>query len=426
MPSVEQTPEIVKVERIAPGGSGIARLSTGEVVFVESSAPGDEIEIANIERRKGIAHASITRILSAGPGRVAAFCPHAQQCGGCDFMHLSLDAQREAKLTMLDDALRRVGDGPQGNVPIGFVPSDVSVGYRSRCRLHANGNGDVGFLAARSKQVVVPTQCAVASPGINAALSALARASTTARRALSFCERIELREAAGEPQLVARLVPKPKALLTAEIYTPLFPPGTRVVVAGHPDEALLVQRFRLPGSVEMVVPAAAFTQVNQVINQKLVSALLDAVARHQACTFLDAYAGAGNFTLPLLAHGLKGEAVDIYAAGVYCARSVARDHGWSFDGFQVGDARKLMTALVRAKRQFDLVLLDPPREGSKNVLQATLQLKPKLILLVACDPVALARDLRALVNAGCRVEKLTVFDMFPHTHHFETLAEVSV
>jgi len=426
MPSAEQMPEIIKVERIAPGGSGIARLSTGEVVFVESTAPGDEIEVAHIERRKGIAHARVERLLSAGPGRVAPICPHAQQCGGCDFMHLSLEAQREAKLAMLEDALRRVGDSPQGNVPVGFVPSDEPVGYRSRCRLHTNSNGDVGFLAARSKQLVVPAQCAVASPGINAALSALAQVNPAARRALSFCEQIELREAANEPRLVARLVPKPKACLTAENYTPLFPPGTRVVVAGQPDEALLVQRFRLPGSVEMVVPAAAFTQVNQFINQKLVSAVLDAVARHEVCTFLDAYAGAGNFTLPLLAHGLKGEAMDMHAAGVYCARSVARDRGWSFDGFQVGDARKLMTALVRAKREFDLVLLDPPRDGSKDVLQVALQLKPKLILLVACDPVALARDLRALVNAGGQVEKLTVFDMFPHTHHFETLAEVSV
>ena len=417
---------IIKVERIAPGGSGIGRLSTGEVVFVESTAPGDEVEVANIERRKGIAHARVERLLSAGPGGVAPICPHAQQCGGCDFMHLSLEAQREAKLAMLEDALRRVGDSPQGNVPIGFVPSENSVGYRSRCRLHTNGNGDVGFLAARSNQVVVPTQCAVAGPGINAALSALAQAGAAARRALSFCEQIDLREATNEPQLVARLVPKPKARLSAENYTPLFPPGTRVVVAGHPDEALLVQRFPLSGSVEMVVPAAAFTQVNQLINQELVSAVLNAVARHEACTFLDAYAGAGNFTLPLLAHGLKGEAMDIHAAGVYSARSVARDRNWSFDGFQVGDARKLMTALVRANRQFDLVLLDPPREGSKDVLQVTLQLKPKLILLVACDPVALARDLRALVNAGGQVRKVTIFDMFPHTHHFETLAEVSV
>jgi 23S rRNA (uracil1939-C5)-methyltransferase len=425
MPSAEQMPEIIKVERIAPGGSGIGRLSTGELVFVESTAPGDEIEVATLERRKGIAHARVGRLLNAGPGRVVPFCPHAQQCGGCDFMHLSSDAQREAKLAILEDALRRVGDTPQGHVPIGFVPSDVSVGYRSRCSLHTNGNGEVGFLATRSNQLVVPAQCAVASPGINAALSALAQANAAARRALSFCERIELREAADEPRLIARLVPKPKAHLAAENYTPFFPLGTRVVVAGHPDEAQLVQRFRLPGSVEMVVPAAAFTQVNQVINQKLVSAVLDAVARHGVCTFLDGYAGAGNFTLPLLAHGLEGEAMDIHAPGVYCARSVARDRGWSFDGFQVGDARQLMTALVRAKRQFDLVLLDPPREGSKNVLQVALQLKPRLVVLVACDPVALARDLRALVSAGGQVEKLTVFDMFPHTHHFETLAEVA-
>ncbi len=422
----EDSPELIVVERIAPGGSGVGRLATGEIVFVEAAAPGDEVELSSIARRKGIAHASIHRLSKPGEARIEPTCPVAKQCGGCDFMHLSQAGQRQAKLEMLEDALRRVGDNPQGELPVGFVPSDADLGYRSRVRLHVNQDGRVGFLSARSRQLVVVSLCLVSTPLINAALAMLQRANDASRRLLSLCEQIELREAAVEPRLVVRLFPKPHVKLDARKFVPLFAEDTSVVLASQPDEARAIQRYALPNSVESYVPASAFTQVNQTVNQKLVSAVLQAVARHGITTFVDAYAGAGNFTLPLLACGLRGEAVDNHAAGIYCARSVARDRGWPHEGFQVGDARKLLESFVRAKRRFDLILLDPPREGSKNALDAALRLDPRLIILIACDPVALARDLKWLVTAGARVESLTVFDMFPQTHHFETLAAVVV
>ena len=217
-----------------------------------------------------------------------------------------------------------------------------------------------------------------------------------------------------------------KVQLDARKFAPLFAQGARVVVVGQPDEASVVQRCSLPGGVELRVPASAFTQVNQHVNQELVKAVLQFAARHGVASFVDAYAGAGNFTLPLLAHGLTGEALDNHAAGIYCARGLARDQGFSHHGFQVGDAGMLMESFAATKRRFDLILLDPPREGAKNALHAALRLRPQLVILIACDPVALARDLKWLVAAGGRVESLTIFDMFPQTHHFETMATVVV
>jgi hypothetical protein len=138
----------------------------------------------------------------------------------------------------------------------------------------------------------------------------------------------------------------------------------------------LTQRHSLPGGVALLVPASAFVQVNQHVNHTMVQAVLRAAAGHSITSFADAYAGAGNFTLPLLAHGLTGEALDSHAAGIYCARGVARDMGFAYEGFQVGDACHLMESFAAAKRRFDLVLLDPRRQGAKGALAAALRLFP--------------------------------------------------
>lgn len=426
MPLMNAGAELVTVERIAPGGEGIARLSSGEIAFVPRAAPGDELELTETVHRKGLVHAIRFQVLKPGSGRVQPGCAYAEHCGGCDFMHLSPDAQREAKLGMLTDALRRVGGNPHAGITIEYVGSEATLGYRSRVRLHTNEQGQVGFLKSMSNEIAPIEQCPVTTPRINEAIGLLAGATGASQRLLSFCEQIELREAASAPLLVARLTARPKAKLAAERYQPLFPPDTLVTIADTADENRTTQLYRLPAEIEMVAPVTSFTQVNQGVNQKLVAAVLDAAARCGASTFVDAYAGAGNFTLPLLACGLQGEALDIHAAGIYSARAVARNRGLPFDGFQVGDARELLEALVRARRQFDLVLLDPPRQGSKRVLDTALRLKPKLVLLIACDPVSLARDLKTLVASGGCVESLALFDMFPQTHHFETLAAVSM
>jgi 23S rRNA (uracil1939-C5)-methyltransferase len=420
------SPEVVVIERIAPGGSGLGRLPNGEVIFVNGTAPGDEVEISKVTRRKGTAQGEISRILRSGPTRIEPSCPLALRCGGCDLMHLSLEGQKQAKLGILTDTLRRVGGDPPRPSTIGFVMLGDGLGYRSRIRLHVDSNGSVGFLSTASKELVAVKRCLVAEPGLNRALSHFAELTVNERRMLAHCDQIELRAAKQEPQLLARLFPGPKSNLGAQKLGRLFPPDTQVVIAGSPEEERSAQQYEVVGDLALMAPATAFTQVHRGVNSELVRAVVRAATLPSLASFVDAYAGAGNFTLPLLAAGLFGEAIDIAASGILAARSVARDRGLPFDGFQVGDAKDFLESLARAGRQFDLVLLDPPRAGAKDLLSAALRLRPQLVVLVACDPVSLARDLKTLVSAGGRIEEITVFDMFPQTHHTETLAVVGM
>ena len=414
--------EVVSVDRIAPGGEWLGRLSSGELVFIKGAAPGDQIEVANIVRRKGVAHGEVGQVRRAGPHRITPSCPLALRCGGCNLMHLSLDGQRQAKREILDDALRRVGNNLTLPDTIGFVQLGDGRSYRSRLRLHVDRGGRVGFLSARSKEVVPIPHCLVAEPLLNTALSQLAVLEGKGLRLLQLCDQLELRAAELEPKLIARLIPKPKLRLEAEHFDSLFPPGTRVVVAGSAEDDAQPQSYPLPGDVVLSVPASAFTQVNRGVNYALVMDLVRSVTLRSLRTFVDAYAGAGNFTLPLLAAGLTGESVDCAPAGILAARSIARDRGWPFTGFQVGDAKAILESFVRAGRQFDLVLLDPPRHGAKDVLPLARKLRPQTIAIVACDPVSLARDLTSLTAMGGHIEQLTIYDMFPQTHHMEVLA----
>lgn len=341
-------------------------------------------------------------------------------------MHLSLEGQRKVKLGMLEDALRRIGGVTFDWAAVGYVAEGDGLRYRSRLRLHVDDTGKVGFMSAGSRSVVPVGHCAVAEPRLNAALARLGEVDADGLRLLRLCDQLELRAADLEPNLVVRLFSKPGIRLHLPSFLPLFPPGTAVVLAESPEDDSTPQRYELPGDVTISVPASAFSQANRGINARLVQDVVQAATLRGLRSFVDAYAGAGNFTLPLLAAGLTGESIDSAPSGVVAARGVARDHGWPFDGFAIGDARVQLEVLVRNHRQFDFVLLDPPRVGAKDIASLVLRLQPQLVAIVACDPVSLGRDLKSLLAAGARLEALTVYDMFPQTHHMETLALVAI
>jgi 23S rRNA (uracil1939-C5)-methyltransferase len=416
--------ETVEILRIAPGGDGVGRLSSGETVFVGTACRGDVFEIESTKRVQGVRFAERYRLVTPGPERRAAPCPHATTCGGCDFMQLPPEVQRREKLSMLEDALVRIGGDPQRPEKVAYVPSESDRAYRSRVRLHIDKNGYVGYHSDRSNRVVPIEQCLIAVPLINEVIAQLRQLDETNRRRLTFCSQIELRVSDDAPHLSVRLIPRKGVTLRADVYVPLFPAGTLVVVADSPDDKQLGQSIAVTDEVTLQVPVAAFSQVNRAVNRRLVQAVVEGATLRNHKSFLDAYAGAGNFALPLLKAGLVGEAVDQGDAGILAARSVARDLGLPFSGFSIGDARRLIEQFVKNKRRFDYVVLDPPRKGSKDVLEQCLRLHPHTIALIGCDPVSFARDLGQLVRAGCTIESITVFDMFPETHHSETLAIV--
>lgn len=368
MPYPPDPPTSWSIESLVAGGEGFGRTAEGLACFVPGAFPGDLIRPRTQERRKRMVRVTSFELAQASPHRVEPPCPVASRCGGCDWMALDRPTQQLWKGRVLQECLRR-----QGGVEVEVGPArsaGPALGYRHRVRFQRKG-GQVGFFARRSHDLVPIDTCAVAHPHINAALP-------------------RLRGRAGRDGAIE----------------------LRVGIEGAAIDA--PQRLELPGAW-IDVPPGAFSQVNPHVNRALVQRVLDGVGAAQ--TVLDLYCGAGNFALPLAAAGLEVRGCDISGPGVRAARASAQTQGLSVEFFE-GSAE---AALRRWSDRPELVVLDPPRSGCRELVAPLLALRPPRIALVSCDPATCGRDVGALAAGGYTVESAEAWDMFPQTHHIEAL-----
>ena len=405
------------VEKLVPGGDGFLRLPDGEALFVRGGAPGDRIRLGAVEKQRGALYASDYELLASSPDRVTPECPVAASCGGCDLMHISRAAELAQKASMLKQALERVGGVP--HAPEAFATEQVSVGYRSRVRFHVGKAGKLGFFARGTHRLVEVPSCAVADPRINQALSVIRRLARRFPDALGGFSDVELR--ATERDVIARFVARDGIKpIAAEPFLRALGQELRVAATERAAQELC-ERRALPGDTFVEIPSDAFSQINVAVNRELVTAVLDGARARGLQTFCDLFAGVGNFALPLARQGLSGVMVERTPSAVQAAQRVATEQGISKLKMRTADAGRALTDLVREGQRFDLVVLDPPREGAPEVVAGIPGLTPRAVAYVACDPVTLSRDLKPLVQAGLRIQSVTPFDMFPRTHHFETL-----
>jgi 23S rRNA (uracil1939-C5)-methyltransferase len=392
------------------------------VVLAERVAPGDVIVPTRMARRGGTLRILDHDRLQAGPDRIEPPCPWARQCGGCDWMHLSEGGQASGRSCLLTDALRRLGRGTGLDAPLKTVSPGPLWAYRQRLRLHVTEEGQIGFRATATSTTVPIDQCLVARDPINVALARLAHLDREHRRLLGAFATVEIRSAPSTPELTLRLTPRrsaPRRFRALESALGALGP---VVLASSREDAELEQHYPLPRGVTLSAAVGAFTQVHPETNDRLVEAVASGAEARGVSSFFEPYAGAGNFTLPLLRAGLKGHCCDRAPTGVASARRAARRQGLPYDGFDIADASRWLGARVRARQTADLLLLDPPRQGVDRRIVALSSSVAQHIALIACEPVSLARDLSALHAVGFSVESLTAFNMFPQTHHIEALA----
>lgn len=335
-------------------------------------------------------------------------------------MPLAYPAQLRAKVGILRDALTRTGHFE--TLPeLAFVAADQPLAYRSRIRLHVASDGRLGFFAAESRELVEIPACPVAQPELDRALLTLRAITSQHRAELAAFSELELRVAPGGPRLALRLLPAARRFEDATRMVAALAREFQVSIGERSSAPEHDQRFPLPGGIELRVSGAAFTQVNWAMNQRLVQALLDGAEQRSVSTFCDLYCGAGNFSLPLLARGMSGVGIESSKPAIAAAKRAATEQGLSRVRFVAGDVKEALAKLPRTD-SFELVVLDPPRSGAREVLPELLRRAPRHIAYCACDPVTLARDLRTLCDSGYVLSAVSGFDMFPQTHHFETLA----
>ncbi|MCA9626841.1 MAG: class I SAM-dependent RNA methyltransferase [Myxococcales bacterium] len=422
-----------KVDKLVPGGHGMCRLDGGGVGFVRGAAPGDLVHVKQIKRRSGYQRAESWALVEAGPGRVEPGCALHGRCGGCDWMHLELSMQREAKVKLLTEALVRTGGFDAERLPrIELVSAGPAEGYRCRAQLQVDAKGRLGFFSAGTHDLVEVDGCLVCDPRLSQMISELqALAKQGLFRGFS---RLELRVADRDPERLLRASVrergrdrrrKHREVRSDQLEASLKQLGIAWVLEGSVADAELCQGWRIADELYLSVPPAAFAQVNPEVNRSLIGAVVEGARRRAAARFLDLYCGAGNFSFPLAAAGLSGVGIEISDAAITAAKShrprVEALLGRELDlEFHAGDVEPALSQLPR--RDFDLILLDPPRAGAKASLSFVVQSEAHWLCMCSCDPVTLARDLRELVHSGFELEQLTAYDMFPHTHHVAALA----
>lgn len=416
----------VRMERIAAGGDGVGRDPDGRVVFVPRTAPGDVVEAQVVRARPRWAHGRLRRLRERGPARVDAPCPLYARCGGCQLQHLRYDAQLEAKAAIVRDALARIGGF--GELPeLDIVPSARELRYRNRVTLTLERSGEdvrAGYRALDDPDAIVDVgDCPLAEAPIGAAWTRLRDAWGPGAALLPAGRRLRLTLRASEEGAVGLIVQggrspwkELEALREAADLAAIWwiDAGGRLRAQAGPGA--LAERW---AETALPLTADAFLQVNRPVAAALEAFVLQVSGDAAGLRVVDAYSGVGLRALELARRGARVVGIESSSRAVHAAETVAREQGLALRFRHARVERALAWELPA-----DLVILNPPREGTAPEVCETLRTRPPArILYVSCDPSTLARDLRRL-GALYRLAGARAFDMFPQTAHVETVVHL--
>jgi 23S rRNA (uracil1939-C5)-methyltransferase len=406
---------------------GIGR-HQGKAIFVEGALPGEQVKARIIDDKKQYAHAALQQIVTPASNRIAPFCAHYRECGGCSAQHLSEADQQAAKEAGLVSLFERIG---QIKAPaLEPVLTGEARSYRRVCRLaikfDKNGRCTrVGFRRRQSNDLVEITGCPVLTASLSALITPLRDCLNRlkSQRELGHAELIQAEQGI---LLLLRHTGRPNEADRALLLAFAEAQGIDLYLQAA-DEQIepLRQQFQPAYSLDGLSLAFApgdFIQVNGPINQSMVAQALEWLGATKADKVLDLFCGIGNFTLPLARQAREVVGVEGDLAMVTRAEENARRNGIDNARFYKADLSGDIVGMSWAREGFDLVLLDPARPGALEVMSHVAALSPKRVVYVSCNPVTLARDSQVLVKEGYRLTRLGMLDMFPHTGHLESMA----
>ena len=425
-------PELATIESLDHEGRGIAHVD-GKAIFVDGALPGEQVTFRRTRRQRRHDEAVIVEVLRAAPERVIPRCQHFGVCGGCSLQHLDHSAQLAAKGRIVADALARIG----GITPATWLPplAGPIFGYRRRARLGCKfvdkkGKVLVGFRERGSPLLADLAACEVLAAPVGALVAALAElvGSLEIRRRVA---QIEVAVGDNATALVLRVLEDPapedferlrafEARHRVALY--LQRGGLDTVQAlSPPVEPLRYQLAGLPAGLEFA--PTDFIQVNGALNDLMVARAIELLDPRPSDRALDLFCGLGNFSLPLARRTATVDGVEGDSALVTRARANAARNGIGNAFFHAANLAAEMQAGEWASARYDLVVLDPPRAGAREILPVATSSRPRRLIYVSCHSGSFARDAGILSGQlGYRLAAAGIMDMFPQTSHVETIA----
>ena len=440
----------LRIERLSNDGSGVAHSSEGEAVFVPGTAPGDEAQVRIVKDCGRYAFGILDKLLTSSPDRIPVDCAVAGPCGGCSLRHLDYAAELRAKQESVADAFRRIGGL---DVPVlDALPSPEVDRYRNKVQFPVGRDKDgapcIGFYAGRTHRIVPCPDCKL-QPGVLNDIGNTLCAFFAAHgiqpydeeRGKGLVRHIFLRRGAHSGQIMVCLVcTRPKlphsdelvALLREkfrDIATILINVNAKKtnVILGEESVPLYG-----PGCIEDTlcgVPVRlgplSFYQVNTLAAERLYGVAAEYAQLEPDDVLLDLYCGMGTIGLSMAGHCRELIGVEIIPEAIDSAKANAARMGDAVAAksrFFCADAGEAAARLAAEGLRPDVIMLDPPRKGcDETTLSAVVQMSPRRVVYVSCNPSTAARDAAWLGQHGYRAEKVQPVDLFPRTKHVEAV-----
>lgn len=419
----------ITIDSLSYGGRGVGRREDGKVVFVPMALPGEKVRARVEKEHASYCVARISEILYASPHRIEPQCAHFSYCGGCDWQHLSYLEQLRWKGLILRDEIVKTG---HLEMPEQYrtVPSESIYGYRGHSTLQCSYEPEffLGFFRKRTNRVIGIDSCPVLRPRVQEIITGAGE--ILRKNPISGLYSIEIHSLQDESIMQARCHGNAhrNAIRTMErIYRELDISGLSFVVSGpRRSDHVFGQRFcryslNVHGQkVHLSCSFGDFIQANAQLNTALVEHVMD-LARGST-KVLDLYSGSGNFSIPLALAASEVVAIEKSPKLASLGNISAKKNRAGNVKFLALDSLKAVTSIRDETVGFDTIVLDPPREGAREVVQIIPDLHPSRVIYISCNPSTLARDLAILCSAGFALKQVRMFDMFPQTFHIESVA----
>ena len=439
--SAHSTPRAVtEITTLIHGGSGLGRAPDGRAVFVPYTVPGDQVRYRIRREYKRYIKADLLEVLRPSEARVAALCPCFGTCGGCDWHMLSYMDQCEWKQNLLRQSLVHTLGESASRVLNTFIPAPSHTGYRCRAQLkcaEVDGTFVLGFFRPGSHEVVDVESCPVLHPRLNALLNPLRALLQHSRYAASICQIDVGVDDANNVRLLFHCPARVLDHFAAWVGQHASNWDAVILVAPVPSRA--GSRARMaepvcvqgggaltfsPGDPQLQLKYAAqdFCQVNLAQNRALVAQVLELAGVDYGTTVYDLYCGVGNFALVLALRAGMVVGVEANKGAIERATQNAQTHNMENIRFFAADVPRFLSRRDINLPEPDVVVLDPPRAGAKQVATLLGATKAKRVVYVSCDQHTMLRDIKVLTQAGFGLSFMRGVDMFPHTHHCEVVA----
>ncbi len=416
--TVSSEPAELVIDSLSHDGRGVGRLN-GKATFVSNALPGETV-LAKLHNAKSkFNEADCLEVLSASTDRVEPFCEHYHTCGGCDLQHLNQQAQVSHKQTQVLEQLSRIGHlTPEETLPALQGPAQ---NYRRSARIGINQRADgeviIGFRRRGSNLLTQIDNCPVLDKRLDSICASL-RDALEVLPSVKHMTHLDISLGDTGGLFSVRHV-KPLSDEELSIFTSMCDAyGLTLQYENSEQQSASYQ----VSDVCLNFHSGDFIQVNGDINQQMVDQALTLLDIQPEDNVLDLFCGLGNFSLPLARHAAQVTGVEGSDAMVEQAATNAAANDIENCRFFRANLADTIVHTQWYKGSYDKILLDPPRAGAESIIEEVCKLKAGKILYIACNPGALARDGGQLQRNGYKLSHFMLADMFPQTHHIESVA----